>query len=43
MEIEGAPDIVLECFGAPQTKKKAAAEYAAEGAVWYLKQEGYWT
>ncbi|KFK42448.1 hypothetical protein AALP_AA2G258000 [Arabis alpina] len=29
---------VLECFGDPKCKKKAAAEYAAEGALWYLEQ-----
>ncbi|KAG2313679.1 hypothetical protein Bca4012_028204 [Brassica carinata] len=27
---------VLECFGDPKRKKKAAAEHAAEAAVWYL-------
>lgn len=27
---------VLECFGDPKHKKKAAAEHAAEGALWYL-------
>ena len=33
--------MILECFGGPRTKKKAAAEHAAEGALWYLKHEGY--
>ncbi|XVE71087.1 hypothetical protein DITRI_Ditri10aG0122200 [Diplodiscus trichospermus] len=41
IEIEEAPDMILECFGGPRTKKKAAAEDAAEGALWYLKHEGY--
>ncbi|XP_021275641.1 dicer-like protein 4 isoform X3 [Herrania umbratica] len=39
--IEEGPDMILECFGSPKTKKKAAAEHAAEGALWYLKHEGY--
>ncbi|XVF48473.1 hypothetical protein PTKIN_Ptkin03bG0193100 [Pterospermum kingtungense] len=41
VEIEEAPDMILECFGGPRTKKKDAAEHAAEGALWYLKREGY--
>lgn len=36
VEIE-APDMLLECYGDPRMKKKAAAEHAAEGALWYLK------
>ncbi|KAL1198605.1 Ribonuclease 3-like protein 1 [Cardamine amara subsp. amara] len=28
---------VLECFGDPKRKKKAATEHAAEGALWYLE------
>ncbi|XP_021741889.1 dicer-like protein 4 isoform X2 [Chenopodium quinoa] len=39
--IEEAEDVILECFGQPQAKKKAAAEEAAEGALWLLKKEGY--
>ncbi|XP_012071444.1 dicer-like protein 4 isoform X2 [Jatropha curcas] len=39
VEIE-APDMILECFGASRPKKKAAAEHAAEGALWYLRTEG---
>ncbi|XP_031266387.1 endoribonuclease Dicer homolog 4-like isoform X2 [Pistacia vera] len=31
----------LESFGAPQPKKKIAAEHAAEGALWYLNHLGY--
>ncbi|CAH8330240.1 unnamed protein product [Eruca vesicaria subsp. sativa] len=27
---------LLECFGDPKRKKKAASEHAAEGALWYL-------
>ncbi|KAJ4718581.1 Dicer-like protein 4 [Melia azedarach] len=34
-------NMILECFGAPQSKKKTAAEHAAEGALWYLKHLGY--
>ncbi|XP_057968362.1 dicer-like protein 4 isoform X2 [Malania oleifera] len=41
VEIEEASDLILECFGAPRMKKKAAAEHAAEGALWYLKGMGY--
>nr|WOD55120.1 DICER-like protein 4 [Abelmoschus esculentus] len=41
LEIEEASDMLLECFSSPQTTKKAAAEHAAEGALWYLKHEGY--
>ncbi|GAV83950.1 dsrm domain-containing protein/DEAD domain-containing protein/Helicase_C domain-containing protein/Ribonuclease_3 domain-containing protein/PAZ domain-containing protein/dsRNA_bind domain-containing protein [Cephalotus follicularis] len=41
LEIEEAPDASLECFGAPRNTKKAAAEHAAEGSLWYLEHEGY--
>ncbi|KAE8682671.1 Dicer-like protein 4 [Hibiscus syriacus] len=41
LEIEEASDMILECFSSPRTTKKAAAEHAAEGALWYLKHEGY--
>ncbi|KAJ6406905.1 hypothetical protein OIU84_010423 [Salix udensis] len=41
VEIEEAPDKNFECVGSPQMKKKAAAENAAEGALWYLKHELY--
>ncbi|KAG6676656.1 hypothetical protein I3842_15G163400 [Carya illinoinensis] len=36
-----APDVILECLGTPQSKKKDASEHAAEGALWYLKHQGY--
>ncbi|KAL9462996.1 hypothetical protein AB3S75_000910 [Citrus x aurantiifolia] len=39
-EIESL-NTILECFGAPQSKKKTAAEHAAEGALWYLERLGY--
>uniref|UniRef100_A0A5B7C289 Putative dicer-like protein 4 isoform X2 n=1 Tax=Davidia involucrata TaxID=16924 RepID=A0A5B7C289_DAVIN len=39
--IEEASDMILECYGEPHAKKKDAAEHAAEGALWYLKHEGY--
>ena len=39
--IEEAQVVMLECFGHPQSKKKVAAEEAAESALWYFKQEGY--
>jgi len=41
LEIEEAPDTILEFVGEPRTKKKDAAESAAEGAFWYLQQVGY--
>ncbi|XP_030546666.1 dicer-like protein 4 [Rhodamnia argentea] len=39
--IEDSPGMVLECFSDPRATKKAAAEHAAEGALWYLRHEGY--
>ncbi|KAA8522907.1 hypothetical protein F0562_009330 [Nyssa sinensis] len=41
VEIEEVSDMILECYGEPRAKKKDAAEHAAEGALWYLKHEGY--
>ncbi|XP_024022600.1 dicer-like protein 4 isoform X1 [Morus notabilis] len=41
VEIEEAQDMILECFSSAHPKKKAAAEHAAEGALWFLKQQGY--
>ncbi|KAF3452999.1 hypothetical protein FNV43_RR03432 [Rhamnella rubrinervis] len=41
VEIEEAPDMILECFGSPHSTKKIAAEHAAEGALWFLEKEGY--
>ncbi|XP_022134940.1 dicer-like protein 4 isoform X2 [Momordica charantia] len=41
LEIEEAPDTIFKFFGAPHLRKKAAAEHAAEAAIWYLKKEGY--
>ncbi|KAK7329981.1 hypothetical protein VNO77_24164 [Canavalia gladiata] len=41
LEIEEAQDMILEFVGEPKSKKKDAAESAAEGAFWYLQQEGY--
>ncbi|XP_042508250.1 endoribonuclease Dicer homolog 4-like [Macadamia integrifolia] len=41
VEMEEASKTVFESFGAPQPSKKAAAEHAAEGALWYLKKKGY--
>ncbi|CAL5199751.1 unnamed protein product [Lathyrus oleraceus] len=32
---------IVEVYGAPHQKKKAAADDAAEGALWYLKQTGF--
>ena len=41
LEIEEDSDVNFEFIGDPQSKKKDAAERAAEGALWYLKQQGY--
>ncbi|GLU01387.1 hypothetical protein SLE2022_186970 [Rubroshorea leprosula] len=41
VEIEEASNLTLECYGSSKSKKKAAADDAAEGALWYLKHEGY--
>ncbi|KAF5945922.1 hypothetical protein HYC85_016150 [Camellia sinensis] len=40
VKIEEASD-VLTAFGAPHSRKKDAAEHAAKGAIWYLKNAGY--
>lgn len=41
LEVLGATPTILECFSKPMLKKKAAAEHAAEGALWYLHHLGY--
>lgn len=41
MEIRGLRTTIIECMGNPYSKKKAAAENAAEGAMWFLNQAGY--
>ncbi|GLU21999.1 hypothetical protein SLE2022_381020 [Rubroshorea leprosula] len=41
VEIQGDFNTTLECFSSPQSTKKNAAENAAEGALWYLGQMGY--
>ncbi|CAI0395038.1 unnamed protein product [Linum tenue] len=41
VEIEDSQSMTLECFGNSHTRKKVAAESAAEAALWYLKHEGY--
>lgn len=41
MKIDDVSDTLLEAFGEPRTSKKAAAEHAAEGALWYLEKKGY--
>ncbi|XP_020109653.1 endoribonuclease Dicer homolog 4 isoform X1 [Ananas comosus] len=41
VRVEGATAALLECFSDPKAQKKAAQEHAAEGALWYLKQQGY--
>ncbi|KAL0415401.1 UNVERIFIED_CONTAM: Ribonuclease 3-like protein 1 [Sesamum latifolium] len=41
VETEEESTAVLECFSNPRPNKKAAAEDAAEGALWCLKHMGY--
>uniref|UniRef100_A0A3Q7FUU6 DRBM domain-containing protein n=1 Tax=Solanum lycopersicum TaxID=4081 RepID=A0A3Q7FUU6_SOLLC len=41
VEIRGLRTTIIECMGNPYSKKKAAAENAAEGAMWFLNQAGY--
>ncbi|XP_051114005.1 dicer-like protein 4 [Andrographis paniculata] len=41
LEIEELPKQSFEFYGEAQTRKKVAAEDAAEGALWFLKHEGY--
>ncbi|KAJ1385905.1 Ribonuclease III domain [Sesbania bispinosa] len=41
LEIEEVPDTIFEFIGEPQSKKKDAAESAAEGVFWFLEKEGY--
>ncbi|KAF7843208.1 ribonuclease 3-like protein 1 [Senna tora] len=41
LEIEAAPETIIECYGSPHQKKKRAADHAAEGALWYLKHLGH--
>ncbi|KAJ0861345.1 putative ribonuclease III [Helianthus annuus] len=41
LTIEDASNTVLECIGDHRAKKKDAAEFAAQGAIWYLKQAGH--
>ncbi|XP_027329743.1 dicer-like protein 4 [Abrus precatorius] len=41
LEMEENPDMIFEFIGEPKSKKKDASESAAEGAFWYLQQEGY--
>lgn len=40
LDIEEASTEIV-AFGTPHAKKKDAAENAAEGAIWYLKNAGY--
>ncbi|KAK9060685.1 hypothetical protein SSX86_021391 [Deinandra increscens subsp. villosa] len=41
LTIEDASNTHLECIGDHRAKKKDAAEFAAQGAIWYLKQTGH--
>lgn len=41
IKLEEVKPTILECIGEPQAKKKAAAEHAAEGALWYLQHRGF--
>ncbi|PSS07550.1 Ribonuclease 3-like protein [Actinidia chinensis var. chinensis] len=39
VQLEGSTTI-LECHGAPKSKKKMAEQHATEGALWYLMHLG---
>ncbi|XP_073150113.1 dicer-like protein 4 isoform X2 [Henckelia pumila] len=41
LDIEEMPDETFEFYGEPRTRKKDAAENAAQGAIWFLKCQGY--
>ncbi|OEL22230.1 hypothetical protein BAE44_0016752, partial [Dichanthelium oligosanthes] len=41
LHLEGFVDTVMESFGDPKSKKKAAQEHAAQGALWCLERLGY--
>ncbi|KAL3629633.1 endoribonuclease Dicer [Castilleja foliolosa] len=41
LEIEERPNHSFEFYGEPRARKKDAAEHAAQGALWFLKHEGY--
>lgn len=41
LQIAGKLNEEVECIGEPRLKKKDAAESTAEGALWYLKNEGH--
>ncbi|XP_042002405.1 dicer-like protein 4 isoform X1 [Salvia splendens] len=41
LQIAGKLNEEVECIGEPRLKKKDAAESAAEGALWHLKNEGH--
>ncbi|PWA74613.1 dicer-like 4 [Artemisia annua] len=41
--IEDASNTVLECIGEHRAKKKDAADFAAQGTIWYLKKAGFLT
>lgn len=41
VKIRGPSETILECYSDAMPQKKAAQEHAAQGALWYLKQDGY--
>lgn len=41
VHMEGLTDTVVECFGNPKPRKKAAQEDAARGALWCLERFGH--
>ncbi|GFP97060.1 dicer-like protein 4 [Phtheirospermum japonicum] len=41
LEIVEMPNHSFEFYGEPRARKKDAAEHAAQGALWFLKHEGY--
>ncbi|CAL5081452.1 unnamed protein product [Urochloa decumbens] len=41
VHVEGLVNTVMECFGDPKPKKKAAQEHAAQAALWCLERFGH--
>ncbi|CAN6217660.1 unnamed protein product [Urochloa humidicola] len=41
VHVEGLVNTVMECFGDPKRKKKAAQEHAAQAALWCLERFGH--
>lgn len=40
VQVQGSGSTLIECIGDAKSRKDAAEEHAAEGALWYLKHIG---